>query len=226
MSAIICKNVAKDFTLHNQGSVQLNVLKSLSMQVAPGECVALVGASGSGKSTLMRLVYGNYRLQSGSIEVAGVSLDPDNPRALVELRRNRLGYISQFLSVIPRVSTVDVVMEPALKAGVEAELARERAESLLSRLNIPQALWSLSPLTFSGGEQQRVNIARGFAFDYPVLLLDEPTASLDPVNKAVVAELIDEAKARNTAMLGIFHDVEFRDQVCSRRVELGSSLPA
>lgn len=220
MSALICENLSKTFVLHQQDGVSLAVLRETQLHVDPGECVALVGPSGAGKSTLMRMVYGNYRLESGRISVKGVELSPDTPRVTQALRRDTLGYVSQFLRVIPRVPTLEVVMEPALKAGVPVDQARERARSLLAQLNIPEALWSLSPLTFSGGEQQRVNIARGFVYDYPVLLLDEPTASLDPTNRAVVADLIQQAKARGSAMLGIFHDQEFRAQVCDRELTL------
>lgn len=220
MSALICENLSKTFVLHQQDGVELPVLRQTQLRVERGECVALVGPSGAGKSTLMRLVYGNYRLESGRIVINGVELSPDTPRVTQALRRDTLGYVSQFLRVIPRVPTLEVVMEPALQAGIPAAQARARAETLLAQLNIPKALWSLSPLTFSGGEQQRVNIARGFVYDYPVLLLDEPTASLDPTNRAVVADLIQQAKARGSAMLGIFHDAEFRSQVCDRELTL------
>ena len=220
MSALICQNISKSFVLHHQGSVELPVMSAVDLTVEAGECVGLVGPSGAGKSSLMRMVYGNYRLQEGRIEVLGVPVSPDTPRITSQLRVDTLGYISQFLRVIPRVSTLDVVMEPALRAGASAAGAEAKARDLLARLNIPESLWRLSPLTFSGGEQQRVNIARGFAHDYPVLLLDEPTASLDPANRAVVAALIHEAKARGSALLGIFHDAEFRAQVCDREINL------
>ena len=220
MSALICENLSKTFVLHQQDGVELPVLRQTQLRVERGECVALVGPSGAGKSTLMRLVYGNYRLESGRIVINGVELSPDTPRVTQALRRDTLGYVSQFLRVIPRVPTLEVVMEPALQAGIPADQAQARAEALLAQLNIPKALWSLSPLTFSGGEQQRVNIARGFVYDYPVLLLAEPTASLDPINRAVVADLIQQAKTRGSAMLGIFHDAEFRSQVCDRELTL------
>ncbi|MFA9209028.1 MAG: ATP-binding cassette domain-containing protein, partial [Yersinia sp. (in: enterobacteria)] len=126
------------------------------------------------------------------------------------------GYVSQFLRVVPRVPTLDVVAEPLLALGTPVTDARDRAANLLSRLNIPERLWSLSPTTFSGGEQQRVNIARGFIKDYPILLLDEPTASLDSTNSAAVVSLIDEAKQRGAAIIGIFHDEAVRNHVSDR----------
>src|SRR5439155_3829145 len=104
---------------------------------------------------------------------------------------------------VPRGATVDVVAEPLIANGCARAEARERAGALLHRLNIPERLWALPPSTFSGGEQQRVNIARGFISDLPILLLDEPTASLDTANRAVVVELIDEKKRHGVALVAI-----------------------
>jgi alpha-D-ribose 1-methylphosphonate 5-triphosphate synthase subunit PhnL len=196
-----------------------------ALTVAPGECVGLVGQSGAGKSTLMRMVYGNYLAAGGSIYVGGLDVTKAAPRDIIRLRRETLGYVSQFLRVVPRVPTLDVVAEPLRQLGVEADVARAKAADLLARLNIPDRLWSLSPTTFSGGEQQRVNIARGFAHGYPALLLDEPTASLDARNRAVVLDLIAEAKARGAAILGIFHDEAARMQVCDRLVDVTEFSP-
>lgn len=221
-AVIAVAGVAKTFTLHHQGAAEIPVMAGAELSVAAGECVALTGTSGAGKSTLMRMVYGNYLAAAGSIRVCGVEVVGAEPRAVLALRRDRLGYVSQFLRVLPRVSAVDVVAEPCLSVGLAGAAARARAEGLLTRLNIPRALWGLSPLTFSGGEQQRVNIARGFAHPYPALLLDEPTASLDPANKAVVLDLIGQAKARGAAILGIFHDAEARAAVCDRVVDVSA----
>ncbi|MGR3700986.1 MAG: phosphonate C-P lyase system protein PhnL [Paracoccaceae bacterium] len=217
----LCKN----FVLHNQGGAVIPVMRDAALSVAPGECVALVGASGAGKSTLMRMVYGNYLADAGVIRVGGVDVAQAEPRAVLALRRATLGYVSQFLRVVPRVPTLDVVAEPLLALGVARDEARDRACDLLARLNIPERLWPLSPTTFSGGEQQRVNIARGFAHAYPALLLDEPTASLDAANREVVLALIDEAKARGAAILGIFHDEAARDRVCDRVVDVTRFTP-
>ncbi len=158
----------------------------------------------AGKSTLMRMLYGNYLCQVGSIRIAGTELVGAAPRQVLALRRETLGYVSQFLRVVPRVPTLDVVADPLLALGTGAAEARERAGELLARLRIPETLWTLSPTTFSGGEQQRVNIARGFIHPYPAMLLDEPTASLDPANRETVLRLIEEAKARGAAIVGIF----------------------
>ncbi|MGC9369592.1 MAG: phosphonate C-P lyase system protein PhnL [Paracoccaceae bacterium] len=219
------RDLEKRFTLHNQGSAVIPVMAGAQLSVAPGECVALVGASGAGKSTLMRMIYGNYLAQGGEILVDGIDVARAEPREILELRRRTLGYVSQFLRVVPRVPTVEVVAEPLLTVGVEREEALSRARALLDRLNIPERLWALSPTTFSGGEQQRVNIARGFAYDYPALLLDEPTASLDATNREVVLSLIEEAKHRGAAIVGIFHDEAARDRVCDREVDVSGFTP-
>jgi alpha-D-ribose 1-methylphosphonate 5-triphosphate synthase subunit PhnL len=222
---ISVENVSKSFTLHNQGSAVIPVMAGASFSVQPGECVALVGASGAGKSTLMRMLYGNYLAQAGTIRIGAVDVVTAAPREVLALRRHTLGYVSQFLRAVPRVPTLEVVAEPLRATGSTAEAAERRARHLLARLNIPERLWSLSPTTFSGGEQQRVNIARGFAYDYPALLLDEPTASLDATNRATVLALIEEAKARGAAIIGIFHDGEARAQVCDREVDVSAFTP-
>jgi alpha-D-ribose 1-methylphosphonate 5-triphosphate synthase subunit PhnL len=217
--------VSKTFTLHNQGAAVIEVLSDVSFSVAPGECVALTGASGAGKSTLMRMIYGNYLTQAGEIRIGDLDLVQAEPREIIALRREVLGYVSQFLRVVPRVPTLEVVAEPLRAVGVSAEEAEARARALLGQLNIPERLWSLSPTTFSGGEQQRVNIARGFAHAYPTMLLDEPTASLDAANREVVLSLIEEAKARGAAIIGIFHDEAARARVCDREIDVTQFTP-
>jgi alpha-D-ribose 1-methylphosphonate 5-triphosphate synthase subunit PhnL len=217
----LCKN----FVLHNQGAAVIPVMRDAALSVAPGECVALVGASGAGKSTLMRMVYGNYLADAGMIRVGDLDVARAAPREVLALRRATLGYVSQFLRVVPRVPTCEVVAEPLLALGVAQTEALSRARDLLERLSIPERLWTLSPTTFSGGEQQRVNIARGFAHAYPALLLDEPTASLDAENRAVVLDLIAEAKARGAAILGIFHDEGARDRLSDRLVDVSRFTP-
>lgn len=219
------EDLSKSFTLHNQGGAVIPVMAGATLTVSPGECVGLTGQSGAGKSTLMRMVYGNYLAAGGALFVGGTNVATAAPRDIIRLRRETLGYVSQFLRVVPRVPTLDVVAEPLLALGTPARQARDRAAELLGRLNIPERLWSLSPTTFSGGEQQRVNIARGFAHGYPALLLDEPTASLDAANREVVLTLIEEAKARGAAILGIFHDEAARGRVCDRLVDVTAFTP-
>jgi alpha-D-ribose 1-methylphosphonate 5-triphosphate synthase subunit PhnL len=222
---ITVENVSKSFVLHNQGAAEISVMAGASLSVAKGECIALVGASGAGKSTLMRMIYGNYLTQSGRIMVGDLDVVTAAPRQVIQLRRTTLGYVSQFLRVVPRVSTLDVVAEPLMATGSDRATAEAQAKNLLQRLNIPERLWPLSPTTFSGGEQQRVNIARGFAYPYPALLLDEPTASLDPTNRATVLAMISEAKARGAAIIGIFHDHAARDEICDRQFDVTQYTP-
>lgn len=219
------ENLAKNFVLHNQGSVAIPVLAGASFAVAPGECVALIGESGAGKSTVMRILYGNYLAQGGTVRIGGLDITQAEPREILALRRETLGYVSQFLRVVPRVPTLEVVAEPLLALGRPEDEAMARARDLLTRLRIPERLWALSPTTFSGGEQQRVNIARGFAHRYPALLLDEPTASLDATNRETVLHLIEEAKAGGAAIVGIFHDLEARARVADREIDVTEFTP-
>lgn len=215
----------KSFVLHHQGGVKLPVLADVSLTVNPGECIALQGPSGSGKSTFMRSLYANYRVDSGSIWVkhrgSWVDLPQLEAHQLIEVRQHTIGYVSQFLRVIPRVPAVAVAAEPLMELGVDPDAAQRKVRGLFSRLNLPERLWELSPTTFSGGEKQRVNIARAFSVDYPILLLDEPTSALDAANRDVVIQLIEERKAKGCAMVGIFHDDEVRERVCDRALSFG-----
>lgn len=224
------EGLAKSFILHNQGGVRIDVFAGLDLEVRRGECLILAGPSGAGKSSLLRALYANYKPQSGGVLVRHgdrvVDLCVAEPYEILEVRRLTLGYVSQFLRVIPRVPTIDLVVEPLTVRGVDAEEARERAGTLLSRLRIPEPLWGLPPATFSGGEQQRVNIAMTFVQDYPILLLDEPTASLDLDNRRTVTELIAEARGRGAAIVGIFHDAEVRAAVGTRSYDLSAERKA
>ena len=210
-------NLAKTFLLHNQGAKKLPVFQNISFQVKAGECLVLTGASGTGKSTLLRAIYANYLVQSGTINIRHenkwVDLASASPHEVLDIRKKTLGYVSQFLRVIPRISAIDLVCEPLLVQGKLIKPAKTRAKKLLNKLSIPESLWDLPPATFSGGEQQRVNIARTLIQDYPILLLDEPTASLDEKNRDAVIELINEARNQGTAVVGIFHDKYVRERV-------------
>ncbi|WP_035474396.1 phosphonate C-P lyase system protein PhnL [Burkholderia sp. WSM2230] len=221
------RGVEKTFVLHTQGGEPIPALYGVDLDVSRGECVALVGPSGAGKSTLLRCLYGNYRVSAGSIRLRDEAsehgyllLSGASPHDVMRVRRDVVGYVSQFLRVIPRVPTLDLVAEPLLARGVHADEARRRASDMLARLNIPSRLWQLAPATFSGGEQQRVNIARGLIAEHPVLLLDEPTASLDAPNRRIVAEVIGQARERGATIVGIFHDEATRESVATRRLEL------
>ena len=218
------RDVTKAFTLHNQGGVRLPVFRDVAFEVGAGEVLVLAGASGAGKSSLLRILYGNYLPSSGSIEIAHegrmVDIATAEPRLMLEIRRKTLGFVSQFLRVIPRVSALDIVRDPVLARGAGEAEATDRASAMLARLNLPERLWHLAPATFSGGEQQRVNIARSFVDPTPIMLIDEPTASLDAANRDVVVELIDEARQRGSAIVGIFHDEAVRARVATRYLDI------
>jgi alpha-D-ribose 1-methylphosphonate 5-triphosphate synthase subunit PhnL len=221
--------VSKTFRMHLQGGIRLPVVSGVAFDVKAGECVVLAGPSGAGKSSILKMIFGTYRCDSGSIVVrhGGDALDvaTAEPRQILQLRRNALGYVSQFLRAVPRVAAIDVVAEPLVIAGVVRTEARQKAAELLSRLNIPERLWPLPPATFSGGEQQRVNIARGFVSGLPLLLLDEPTASLDAGNRAVVVDLVSEKKRSGTAVVAIVHDEDVRTAIADTVVEVARFTP-
>ena len=227
---VVVRSLAKRFVLHNQGGAEIRVLRDLDLVVNRGECVALVGPSGIGKSTILRCLYGNYLASAGSLLVRRgeglIDLATAPPRTILDLRRHTIGYVSQFLRVIPRVPAIDIVAEPLMALGESETPAHRRAADLLVRLHIPEALWPLAPATFSGGEQQRVNIARGFIVDFPVLLLDEPTAALDDMNRQTVVDMIRERKQDGAAIVGIFHDDAVRDAVADRRYDVTTNRRA
>lgn len=214
------ENLAKGFTLHLRGGLRIPVLSGIELEVRAGECIVLSGPSGAGKSTLMRSLYGNYRAECGRILVRHlgkmIDIAAADSRTILGVRRETLGYVSQFLRVVPRVPALDVVAEVLVARGTESATARQRASELLARLNIPRRLHAIPPATFSGGEQQRVNLARGFIADYPLLLLDEPTASLDAENSALVVDMIRAAKINGTAIISICHDTDVRDAIADR----------
>jgi alpha-D-ribose 1-methylphosphonate 5-triphosphate synthase subunit PhnL len=217
-------NAEKTFTMHLQGGVELPVVRGVSFQVSPGECVVMSGPSGAGKSSILKMIFGNYRCDGGRINIrhqgAVIDLARAEPREILSVRRETIGYVSQFLRAVPRVPTIDVVAEPLIANGAPRAEAREKAGALLHRLNIPERLWALPPSTFSGGEQQRVNIARGFISNLPILLLDEPTASLDAKNRAVVVELVEQKKRQRVAMVAIVHDDEIRHLIGDRVIDV------
>jgi alpha-D-ribose 1-methylphosphonate 5-triphosphate synthase subunit PhnL len=222
--ALELKDVGKTFTMHLQDGIRLPVVSGVNFSVRAGECAVLAGPSGAGKSSILKMVFGSYRCDHGQIVVYRGARQTDvvgaSPRNILGLRKNTIGYVSQFLRAVPRVPALDVVAEPLVANGTSREEARDSAAKLLGRLNVARRLWGLPPATFSGGEQQRVNIARGFLPTLPILLLDEPTASLDPVNSDVVMELIAERKRSGTAVLAIVHDPGVRDRIADTVIDI------
>ena len=226
---VVC-DLHKTFTMHQQGGTRLAVLADAELRVDAGECLALTGPSGAGKSTLLRCLFGNYGPTSGQVwvrhYVTWVDVASATPSRVLDVRCHSIGWVSQFLRVIPRVPTISVVAEPILAQGRSRDEALTRASELLRRLNVPERLWRLAPATFSGGEQQRVNVARGLAAAHPILLVDEPTASLDTANRDVVVELLNEARFHGAAIVGIFHDGDVRARVSTRTLNVAALMPA
>jgi alpha-D-ribose 1-methylphosphonate 5-triphosphate synthase subunit PhnL len=224
MPSLTLEGVTKTFTMHLQGGIRLPVVSGVSFKVAAGQCAVLGGPSGIGKSSILKMIFGNYRCDGGSILLHAHDETCDvataQPRQILALRNRAISYVSQFLRAVPRVAAIDVVGEPLVATGIKAEIARERAADMLTVLNIPKPLWDLPPATFSGGEQQRINIARGFLPERPILLLDEPTASLDADNRAIVGRLIAEKKKRGTAIVAIAHDADVRDAIADEIVDV------
>ncbi|TPN55202.1 MULTISPECIES: phosphonate C-P lyase system protein PhnL [unclassified Mesorhizobium] len=226
---LVVSDVAKSFTMHLRDGIKLPVVAGVSFSIKAGECTVLGGPSGAGKSSILKMLYGNYAADEGQIIVQHedglIDLANASPRTVLAVRRQTIGYVSQFLRTVPRVSALDVVAEPLVERGEDREAARGKARALLAQLNLPEKLWALPPATFSGGEQQRVNIARGFITEHPILLLDEPTASLDARNRDVVIELIAAKKADGVALLGIFHDHDVREAVADRIIDVTAFAP-
>lgn len=226
---LVVSDVKKSFIMHLRGGLVLPVVTDVNFSVASGECAVLSGPSGVGKSSILKMLYGNYAVDNGQILVSheGRTLDmaTASPRTILDIRKKTMGYVSQFLRTVPRVSALDVVAEPLTARGMGQDEARERAGEMLSMLNLPKALWQLPPSTFSGGEQQRVNIARGFITDHRILLVDEPTASLDVMNRGVVEELIAAKKRDGVAIIGIFHDLDVREKVADRLIDVSAFSP-
>jgi alpha-D-ribose 1-methylphosphonate 5-triphosphate synthase subunit PhnL len=231
MSAVLeLRQAKKSFTMHLQGGLRLPVVAGVDFSVGPGQCVVLAGPSGAGKSSILKMIFGNYRCDSGQVLVrhggATVDVAGAEPRQILDLRKTVMGYVSQFLRAVPRVPALDVVAEPLVVEPASREQARAKAAALLHRLAIPERLWQVPPVTFSGGEQQRVNIARGFLPQRPLLLLDEPTASLDAANRATVVELIAEKKRRGAAIVAIVHDDDVRRAIADIVVDVTRFSPA
>ncbi len=216
--------VEKTFIMHLQGGVRLSVVSDVSFSVEAGRCVVLAGPSGTGKSSILKMIFGSYRCERGAIRVRvgadTIDVATALPRQILALRRTAIGYVTQFLRAVPRVAAIDVVSEPLVAGGASREEARRRAADMLRLLNVPGPLWGLPPATFSGGEQQRVNIARGLLHHLPILLLDEPTASLDAANRKVVIDLIAEKKRHGTAIVAIVHDEAVRDAIADDIVDV------
>ena len=204
-------NLKKNFTLHNRGGIVVTGFDTINFSLQKSQLMALSGPSGAGKSSILRTLYRTYKASGGAINFqrndgAVINLAECPESMVLELRKREIGFITQFLKVLPRVSAIDAVANPLIEIGVAEAEAQESARDLLLQLGIRRELLDLSPLTFSGGEQQRVNIARGIIAPKELLLIDEPTASLDAKSAEIVLETLENLKKQSIAMIAIFHD--------------------
>jgi len=224
---LVVQNLSKMFHLHMQGGLSVRALDGVSFHVRRGRFLGLSGPSGAGKSTVLKCIHRTYLASGGSLAFESaaygtVDLATATEAQVIQLRRSEIGFVSQFLRVIPRVPTLDLVAEPLqIRQGIPLLEARQRAERILDRLRIPRPLHSAYPATFSGGEQQRVNIARAVGWEPSLLLLDEPTASLDRESAGIVLDLLSELRDRGCTMVGVFHDPEMLSRIADETVRIG-----
>ncbi len=207
------EQLQKRFRLHLLDGRLIEPFGKISLTARSGQLVMISGKSGAGKTTIIKCIYRTYLSDSGhiwynSLEAGRVDLVTASERTILDLRESEIGYCSQFLRVLPRVAALDVAAEPLLRRGMAREEAQTEATKWLARLGIEESRWQAYPVTFSGGEQQRLNLARAFITAPRLLLLDEPTASLDAGSKSIVLEMIAEAKAKGVAILAVSHDTE------------------
>jgi alpha-D-ribose 1-methylphosphonate 5-triphosphate synthase subunit PhnL len=219
------KNLNKTFQVHTRGSIEVKGFENIEFNVKEGEFLSLFGPSGAGKSSILKTLFRTYTTTSGNIifhrdNGSIIDIASASESQILDLRKSEIGYVSQFLQILPRISAVDVVAEQLIFKGESEEVSRFKAQELLDYLSIREELFDLSPLTFSGGEQQRVNIAKGIIAPKSLLLLDEPTASLDKTNTMKVVEKLKILKTQGVAMVGIFHDLEAMETISDKIYKL------
>jgi alpha-D-ribose 1-methylphosphonate 5-triphosphate synthase subunit PhnL len=224
------RQLSKHFILHILGGKVIAGCEEIGFDLQQGEFLGLSGPSGAGKSTVLKCIYRTYRPTSGQVLYTGedgrqIDLACAPEREMLRLRRREIGYVSQFLKVMPRVPAVDVLAGELRQKGWEMERARQRAREFLKIMDINQALWDAYPSTFSGGEQQRINLARALITEPRLLLLDEPTASLDIVTRQIVIRVLKDSKAAGATMIGVFHDLDVMGRLVDRvfGIEAGRS---
>ncbi len=219
------RSLAKQFTLHSRGGILVEGFRDINFTLSNGQLLALSGPSGAGKSSILKTIYRTYLANQGEIlfrrsDDSVIDMASCPVSRILDLRRREIGFVTQFLKILPRISALDGVAHPLIEIGVAEDEARERARIMLQRLGIREELFDLSPLTFSGGEQQRVNIARGIIAPKDLILLDEPTASLDEKSSDIVLELLKNLKERGIALVAIFHDQRKIDRVADKSIDV------
>lgn len=218
------KEISKTFTLHNLDR-HINACKNISLVLNKGEFIGITGISGSGKSTILKSIYRTYLPGEGeilydSVKFGRLNLYHASERQIIYLRHYEIGYVSQFLNVMPRTTAREIVENAVLEMGYDKEYARGEAIKMLSHFKLDEELWDSYPVNFSGGEKLRLNVAAAMIKKPRLLLLDEPTASLDATSKEKVRILIEKLKNEGTTMLGIFHDIEFMDGLCDKEFNM------
>ena len=224
MNILEVNDLSKAFNLHILNNKKIEALSDINFTMQEGEIIGLTGKSGSGKSSLMKCIYRTYLASSGQIIYTSkdgkLDLVKADDHRVIELRKTEINYCSQFLSVIPRVTAVDVVCENLFRIEKDKDVARAKAKQMLEELALPGELFDAFPVTFSGGEQQRINVARAIIASPRFLLIDEPTASLDARTKDVVIDMILGLKQNGTSVLCISHDEYTLERLCDRRIDL------
>lgn len=211
-------DLSKSFTMHNLGK-HIKASQNINISLEEGKFIGITGKSGSGKSTILKCLYRTYFPEHGEIlykskKFGTIDLAKASEREIIYLRKYEIGYVSQFLNVMPRTTSKEIIEEALLEMGRNFEESEREAEKMLTHFELDKELWDAYPINFSGGEKLRLNIARAMVKRPRLLLLDEPTASLDNASKIKVRELIEDLKASGTTMIGIFHDIEFMDGLC------------
>ena len=220
MEILRISNLSKNFYLHNPG-LEIKSCNNVNLLLNKGEFIGIVGLSGAGKSTILKCINRSYKPMQGAIwyvsEAFGrINLSEATEREILYLRRHEIGYVSQFLNVMPRTTAKEHVMNALIDTGIDRQSAEANSKELLAYFRLPENLWNIYPATFSGGERLRLNLAHAMVKKPRLLMLDEPTASLDNRTKILVRDMLQKLKDRNTSMLGIFHDIEFMDGVCDK----------
>ena len=227
MTALLkIEDLGKSFTIHGLDK-HIHASQNINITLHEGEFIGIVGKSGSGKSTILKCIYRTYIPNSGEIWYKSrrfglIDMAAASERQIIYLRRYEIGYVSQFLSVMPRITAIEIVEQSLVDMGHDKNYCRQQAIKMLTHFELDKELWDSYPTNFSGGEKLRLNIARAMVKRPRLLLLDEPTASLDNASKVKVRELIEQLKAEGTTMLGIFHDIEFMQGVCDKRFNISA----
>jgi alpha-D-ribose 1-methylphosphonate 5-triphosphate synthase subunit PhnL len=229
MNALLeIKDISKSFTLHNLDRY-IKACEHISLTLMPGEFIGITGRSGSGKSTVLKSIYRSYLPEKGeiyydSLKFGMLNLYEATERQIIYLRKYEMGYVSQFLNVMPRTTAREIVENAVLEMGFDEEYAKSEAEKILAHFDLDHELWDSYPVNFSGGEKLRLNVAAAMIKKPRLLLLDEPTASLDRASKEKVKMLIERLKNEGTTMLGIFHDIEFMSGLCDKEFNMKDGI--